>query len=142
MDIYKINRYEDRLLEALNDLLPQLAPEAETLDRKTLEKIIASENSHLLVAEEDGRFCGSLTLVVDRIPTGLKAWIEDVVVDRAFRGRGIGRSLTEEALALAKKLGVKSVNLTSSPSREAANALYKKVGFELRETNVYRYHVA
>jgi ribosomal protein S18 acetylase RimI-like enzyme len=92
------------------------------------------------VARDDiGTIVGVSTLVVFRIPTALRAWIEDVVVDETASGRGIGTLLTEAMLEHARSLGCKTVDLTSRPSREAANALYRKVGFEQRETNVYRY---
>jgi ribosomal protein S18 acetylase RimI-like enzyme len=82
-----------------------------------------------------------LTLVVYRIPTGVRAAIEDVVVDQAGRGRGVGEALTQSALELAAKHGAKTVDLTSRPSREAANRLYERVGFERRETNMWRYNL-
>jgi ribosomal protein S18 acetylase RimI-like enzyme len=86
-----------------------------------------------------GRITGSLTLVVFRIPTGVRAWIEDVVVENSARGQGIGEALTRAALQQAAELGAKTVDLTSRPSREAANRLYQRVGFQLRQTNLYRY---
>jgi len=82
---------------------------------------------------------GSLTLALFRIPTGVRAWIEDVVVDETVRGQGIGEALNGEALRIAKENGAGSVDLTSRPSREAANRLYQRLGFQTRETNVYRY---
>ena len=84
---------------------------------------------------------GSLSLAVFRIPTGVRAWIEDVIVDESMRGRGIGEAITRYALAKAKELGVKTVDLTSRPAREAANRLYVRIGFELRKTNAYRYKI-
>ncbi len=95
----------------------------------------------LLVARdgEPPEIVGTLTLVVFRIPTGLRAWVEDVVVDDSVRGRGVGSALTREALRRAEAAGARTVDLTSRPSREAANRLYRRLGFELRETNVYRY---
>jgi ribosomal protein S18 acetylase RimI-like enzyme len=86
-----------------------------------------------------GEIVGTLTLVCFRIPTGVRAWIEDVIVDESAEGRGIGTALTERALDLAAAAGAKTVDLTSRPSREAANHLSRKVGFELRDTNVYRF---
>src|SRR5262249_26373649 len=86
-----------------------------------------------------GRYVGTLTLVMFRIPTGLRAWIEDVVVDRDERRKGIGELLNREALELALKKGVRSVDLTSRPQRLEANALYRKIGFGLRKTNPYRF---
>ena len=82
---------------------------------------------------------GMLTLVTFRLPTGVRAWIEDVVVDSSLRGRGIGEALTKAALDVATSAGARTVDLTSRPSRESANRLYARVGFEMRETNVYRY---
>ena len=80
-----------------------------------------------------------LTLATFTIPTGLRAWVEDVVVDGEARGQGAGQALVEAAVEHAGKLGARTVDLTSRPSREAANRLYRRAGFKLRETNVYRY---
>ena len=139
MKVIEVTQYSDGVLEAINGLLPQLSKSAVPLSKADLIAIIQSEASHLLMAEHDGQFCGSLTLAVFKIPTGTRAWIEDVVVNEDARGKGVGRLLSEHALGLATQRGAKTVDLTSRPSREAANALYKKLGFELRETNVYRW---
>jgi ribosomal protein S18 acetylase RimI-like enzyme len=96
----------------------------------------------LFIARVDGRIVGSLTLAVFRIPTGIRAWIEDVVVDESARGHGVGEALNRAALAEAKRRGAKTVDLTSRPSREAANRLYLRIGFVARETNVYRYDLS
>jgi ribosomal protein S18 acetylase RimI-like enzyme len=93
------------------------------------------------LAKVDGVIVGSLTLVIFHIPTGVRAWIEDVVVDADARGKGIGEELNKFALAEAKRQGATTVDLTSRPSREAANRLYQRLGFNARETNVYRYDV-
>jgi ribosomal protein S18 acetylase RimI-like enzyme len=91
------------------------------------------------VGERDGAIVGMLTLVTFRLPTGVRAWIEDVVVDTGARGRGVGEALTQAAIELAADRGAQTVDLTSRPSREAANRLYRRMGFEQRETNVYRF---
>jgi ribosomal protein S18 acetylase RimI-like enzyme len=91
------------------------------------------------VGERDGPIVGMLTLVTFRLPTGVRAWIEDVVVDTGSRGRGVGEALTQAAIELAADRGAQTVDLTSRPSREAANRLYRRMGFEQRETNVYRF---
>lgn len=128
------------LIEAMERLIPQLSSSNPPPSRAELEAIVGSEASRLLVAvEEDGTILGTLTLVIFRIPTGVRAWIEDVVVDGAGRGRGIGEALNRHAIELARRHGAVSVDLTSRPSREAANRLYQRIGFEARSTNVYRY---
>jgi ribosomal protein S18 acetylase RimI-like enzyme len=93
----------------------------------------------MYAARVDGRVVGLLTLVVFRIPTAVRAWIEDVVVDESARGKGVGEALNRAALDEARRRGAKTVDLTSRPSREAANRLYQRIGFVARETNVYRY---
>jgi ribosomal protein S18 acetylase RimI-like enzyme len=105
-----------------------------------LEDIVASNATRLLIARDaSDSMLGTLTLVLFRVPTGLRAWIEDVVVDTAAGGQGVGEALVEHALQMAAQAGARSVDLTSRPSREAANRLYERVGFERRETNVWRY---
>ena len=101
--------------------------------------MIDSDDTVLFVARVDGVILGSLTLAFYRIPTGTKAWIEDVVVDTDARGHGVGELLNRAALDEALARGAKDVSLTSRPSREAANRLYQRIGFEPRDTNVYRY---
>lgn len=129
----------DELVDAFAKLIPQLSSSNPPPDRAFLEKLVESDASILLAAVEDGVILGSLTLVVFRIPTGVRAWIEDVVVDEAGRGKGVGGALNTEALDRARSLGATTVDLTSRPSREAANRLYQRLGFVARETNVYRY---
>jgi ribosomal protein S18 acetylase RimI-like enzyme len=107
--------------------------------------VVADPGNHLLIArdETDGsRIVGTTTLVVFRIPTGMRAWIEDVIVDSACAGRGISYDINRHALDVARSLGCKTVDLTSRPSREAANHVYKKLGFVQRETNVYRFDLS
>jgi ribosomal protein S18 acetylase RimI-like enzyme len=125
------------LVEALARLLPQLSSAAPP-DATALADVLAG-GSVMFVARVDGRIVGSLTLVLYRIPTGLKAWIEDVVVDEAARSHGVGEALSVAALEEARRQGAKAVSLTSRPSRDAANRLYQRIGFSARDTNVYRY---
>ncbi len=140
MHIERQSAVTDELVEAFRRLMPQLSSSNPAPTRAELAEMIESPAITLLVARDDGgEIVGSLTLAMFRIPTGRRAWIEDVVVDSAQRGRGIGEALTREALAVAKAAGATTVDLTSRPSREAANRLYQRVGFEKRETNVYRY---
>jgi len=140
MHIERQTAVTDELVEAFRRLMPQLSSSNPAPTRAELAEMIGSPAITLLVARDDGgEIVGSLTLAMFRIPTGRRAWIEDVVVDSAQRGRGIGEALTREALAVAKAAGATTVDLTSRPSREAANRLYQRVGFEKRETNVYRY---
>jgi ribosomal protein S18 acetylase RimI-like enzyme len=125
------------VVEALRRLLPQLSSAAPP-DASELAAIMAG-GSTVFVARVDGVIVGSLTLVLYRIATGLKAWIEDVVVDETARGHGVGEALNRAALEEARRHGAKAVSLTSRPSRQAANRLYLRIGFSPRDTNVYRY---
>lgn len=129
------------LIEAFKRLVPQLSKSNPPPTAAELALIVESPASILLIAvdSDDGAILGSMTLAWFRIPTGVRAWIEDVVVDEAARGRGVGEALNREALDRARALGAKTVDLTSRPSREAANRLYQRLGFEPRETNVYRF---
>ncbi|AZR06512.1 GNAT family N-acetyltransferase [Trueperella pyogenes] len=119
-------------------LIPQLSS-AQPMDIEQIEQLIAQQAIDLLLYKDEDAIQGMLTLVTFTIPTGVRAWIEDVVVDDAARGKGAGRALVEAACDLATKRGAKTVDLTSRPSREAANRLYQRCGFEARQTNVYRY---
>ncbi len=130
------------VLKALGELIPQLSSSAPAFSQSDLEFIATSPATILLVARRPGgEIVGSLTLVVFRAPTGPRAWIEDVVVSEKDRGGGIGSLLVEHALERAKGEGARTVDLTSRPSREAANRLYVRLGFKQRETNVYRYEL-
>ena len=141
MQINEVTAVTDDVVTAFERLIPQLSSSNPPPSREFLTRIVESDAAILLVAEEGGEILGSLTLVVFPIPTAIRAWIEDVVVDEAGRGRGVGNALNAEALARAAALGAKTVDLTSRPSREAANRLYRRLGFEKRETNVYRYEL-
>ena len=127
------------LVDALRRLIPQLSKSAPPISQEELREIVESPATTLFIARVDGVIAGCLTLAVFRLPTGLRAWIEDVVVDDAARGHGVGEALNLAAIALAAKCGARTVDLTSRPSREAANRLYQRLGFVARETNVYRY---
>jgi ribosomal protein S18 acetylase RimI-like enzyme len=132
------------LVEAFARLIPQLSSSNPPPGEAELKAIVGSRASVLLIARDpdrDDEIVGSLTLALFRIPTGLRAWIEDVVVDGEARGRGVGEALSRFALERARQAGAKTVDLTSRPSREAANRLYQRIGFELRSTNVYRYEL-
>ncbi|MDQ6613578.1 MAG: GNAT family N-acetyltransferase [Actinomycetota bacterium] len=152
----------DALVVDVGRLVGQLSTSSRPPTRAELEAIVASPATALLIARSgydgvagrdngaggdgaaggagaDGAVIGMLTIVIFRIPTGVRAWIEDVVVDRSVRGRGVGEALSRRAIELAIQAGAKTVDLTSRPSREAANRLYRRLGFVARDTNVYRY---
>jgi ribosomal protein S18 acetylase RimI-like enzyme len=135
-----VDEVTDEIAEALPRLVGQLSTSAPPLRREDIEAVVSSEASRLLVARDAaGQIVGALTLVVFPIPTGVRAWIEDVIVDEQARGLGVGTLLTQMALRLARAAGARTVDLTSRPSREAANALYQREGFVQRDTHVYRY---
>lgn len=129
----------DAVYEALQRLIPQLSSSSPPPSRDVVAEIVGHPDSAFFVAELDGQIVGTLTLATYRIPTGLKAWIEDVVVDESASRRGIGEALNRAALDEARRRGAKDVSLTSRASREAANRLYQRIGFEPRQTNLYRY---
>ena len=126
-------------LAAVNRLIPQLSRSAPPLSADALKQIVSWDGNYLVIARDGDRVVGMLTLVTFPIPTGLRAWIEDVVVDEAARGQGVGAALTQEAVRRARAVGARTVDLTSRPTRQAANRLYERLGFELRETNAYRF---
>jgi ribosomal protein S18 acetylase RimI-like enzyme len=127
------------LATALATLVPQLSKSSPAPSMVDVELMLASDAITQFVARDDlDAIVGVATLAVFPIPTGRRAWIEDVIVDEAANGHGIGTALTEAMIERARELGCKTIDLTSRPSREAANHLYAKVGFQRRETNVYR----
>ncbi len=135
---------DDGLVEAFSRLIPQLSSSSPPPTAAELLSIIDNPNSVLFIAELDGEddarsVVGSLTLAFYRIPTGLKAWIEDVVVDESARGLGVGEALNVAAIDESRQRGAKNVSLTSRSSREAANRLYQRLGFEPYETTLYRF---
>lgn len=145
MTVELITAATPELHEAMGRLLPQLSRSAAPMSEADVERFLSQSSVHLFVfraetADADGNnpILGMLSLATFEIPTGVRAWVEDVVVDEAARGQGAGFALVEAAVEHAKKVGARTVDLTSRPSREAANRLYQRAGFQLRETNVYR----
>jgi len=142
IEIIEATEVTPALVEAFARLIPQLSSSNPPPSAAELAAIVASKASVLLLAvdrDADDRIVGSLTLAWFRIPTGVRAWIEDVVVDGDARGQGVGEQLNRQALGVARVLGARTVDLTSRPSREAANRLYQRIGFEARDTAVYRF---
>jgi ribosomal protein S18 acetylase RimI-like enzyme len=139
LKVEEVHTSSDRVLAAIRELVGQLSASAQPPTLADLDEIISSPACRLLIGRDaDGRILGMLTLVLFRIPTGVRAWIEDVVVDGSARGQGLGGLLVREAIAVARRAGARTVDLTSRPDREVANALYVREGFKLRESNLYR----
>ena len=145
MTVELITAATPELHEAMGRLLPQLSRSAAPMSEADVERFLSQSSVHLFVfraemADADGNnpILGMLSLATFEIPTGVRAWVEDVVVDEAARGQGAGLALVEAAIEHAKTVGARTVDLTSRPTREAANRLYQRAGFQLRETNVYR----
>ena len=142
MYIVEMTDVTQDVYKAFQLLIPQLTQHIPPPSKELLVEMAASEAVFVFLAREDdenGRILGSATLATFITPTGTHGWIEDVIVDRDARRRGIGRALTEACLEKARQISLREVNLTSRPSREAANKLYQELGFQQRETNVYRY---
>ena len=152
MSVELIEQSSPELGAAMERLIPQLSRSAKPLTAQQTQALVDQDSVYLFVFRTDkpviaadgneveaGTILGMLSLATFAIPTGVRAWVEDVVVDAGTRGMGAGQQLVEAAVAHAQKIGARTVDLTSRPSREAANRLYRRCGFELRETNVYRY---
>jgi ribosomal protein S18 acetylase RimI-like enzyme len=140
VDVEAATSATPELVDAFARLIPQLSRSSPPPDATAISEMVDAPGTSILVARDgEGTIVGTLTLVVFRIPTALRAWIEDVVVDESARGMGAGEALTLEACRIAAAAGAKTVDLTSRPTREAANRLYRRLGFTVRDTNVYRY---
>jgi ribosomal protein S18 acetylase RimI-like enzyme len=140
--IEELSEVTDEVVEAFARLLPQLSTSAAPLDAGALGDVVSSPAVTVLLAKSEGTIVGTTSLVVFHIPTGVRAWIEDVIVDSAAGHQGIGKALVREAVDRARKAGARSVDLTTRPSRVAAGNLYEKVGFTQRDTRVYRYAIS
>ena len=145
MTVELITAATPEIHEAMGRLLPQLSRSAAPMSEADVQRFLSQDSVHLFAfrpdeadAQGNRPILGMLSLVAFEIPTGVRAWVEDVVVDEAARGQGAGFALVEAAVEHAKNVGARTVDLTSRPSREAANRLYQRAGFQLRETNVYR----
>jgi ribosomal protein S18 acetylase RimI-like enzyme len=144
VEIEVLQKVTGEVVEAFGRLLPQLSTSARPLDADALTVIAGAESNSVLIARVGGDIVGTLTLVIFAIPTGVRAWIEDVIVDEAargqeFGGKRVGEALTAEAIAIARDAGAKTVDLTTRPSRVAAGKLYERLGFVQRDSRVYRY---
>ncbi len=134
-----LDKVTGEVVEAFGRLIPQLSRSAAPPGQAELEAIAGCPANTVLLARSAGAITGTMTLVMFPLPTGLRAWVEDVVVDEAARGQGTGEALIREALRLAGEAGAKTVDLTSRPSREAAGRLYERLGFTIRESRLYRH---
>jgi ribosomal protein S18 acetylase RimI-like enzyme len=137
--IEELTDVTDEVVEAFSRLLPQLSTSAKPLDAAAVKDVASSSAVTVLLARSEGKIVGMLSLVVFRIPTGARAWIEDVVVDTAAGRQGTGSALVRAAVERARAAGVRTVDLTTRPSRVAAGNLYERAGFTQRDTRVYRY---
>jgi ribosomal protein S18 acetylase RimI-like enzyme len=140
--ILEVTQVTDEIVAAFERLVPQLSSSNRAPSTEQISEMVESPATIVFIARDEeagNEIVGTLTLAMFRIPTGLRAWIEDVVVDTQVRGKGIGKALTLAAVERARQAGATTVDLTSRPSRVAANQLYQGVGFVKRETNVYRY---
>lgn len=144
VEIEVVRKVTDEVVAGFGRLLPQLSKSAPPLDSGALTAIASAQANTVLLARVGGEIVGTLTLVIFPIPTGIRAWIEDVIVDESMRGKQfggkrVGEALTIEAVRIATEAGARTVDLTTRPSRVAAGKLYERMGFEQRDSRVYRY---
>jgi ribosomal protein S18 acetylase RimI-like enzyme len=139
MRIEIIKKADEVLYQAFQRLIPQLTSNNPPPSLDDLTALVRDAASTLMVARSDeGEIIGTLTLIVYKVPTGVRSAIEDVVVDISARGQGVGEALMQRAIELARERSAKNISLTSNPKREAANKLYVRMGFTKRETNAYQ----
>jgi GNAT superfamily N-acetyltransferase len=136
--IVEIKNYSLEYQEAMQRFLDQLTSSPMTLTEEMFNQLLASPHSHLFFLWKDEQIAGMLTVGIYYSPTGGKAWIEDVVVDESFRGQGLSKLLVAHAIDFTQSKQIPTLMLTSNPKRVAANKLYQAMGFERKETNVYR----
>ena len=137
-NIAEIKNYSLEYQEAMQRFLDQLTSSPMTLTEEMFHQLLVSSNSHLFFLLKDEQIAGMLTVGIYHSPTGGKAWIEDVVVDASFRGQGLSKLLVAHAIEFTKSKQIPLLMLTSNSKRVAANKLYQTMGFERKETNVYR----
>ena len=139
MYIERVTEINDKIPEAFQYFIPELTNEKDRVPTtEDLERVISSSNNHLLIAKDGDVILGTLTLVFYKVPSGIKAWIEDVIVSDEARGKGVATALIWHAINIAQENQAEKVDLSSSPWREAANNLYLKLGFQKRDSNMYR----
>jgi len=138
MPIEAATEANQELLDALTALLPQLNPKLKPLTMERLSTVIGDPATTLLVARYDARIVGAAAVLVYATPAFVKARIEDVVVDEHSRGKGVGEALVRRCLEVARERSAEIVELQSARWRKVANRLYPRLGFQLRESNLYR----
>ena len=139
--IEHVTTFDPTLVAPIQQLLDQLTKQPINFGAEQLQALVESENSHLFVLREQEQIVGMLTIGSYLSPTGAKAWVEDVDVDKEHRGKEYGRELINHAIRFCEeRLAPCSIMLTSNPMRVAANALYRSSGFEPKHTNVYKYN--
>jgi ribosomal protein S18 acetylase RimI-like enzyme len=136
-----VREASQELVDAFSRLLPQLSSTAKPLDWEAIDRMVTCAANTVLVARTPDAIVGTLTLVLLPLPSGMRARVEDVVVDSAARGQGVAALLTQEALRVAQEAGARTVDLTSRPDRVAANRLYERLGFQARQSTVYRFTI-
>lgn len=136
--IFEVKEFDSAYVDVINKLLRQLTLSSVQFTDADLQMMISSGSSHLFLLSYEGEIAGMLTVGSYKTPTGQKHWVEDVVVDQNFRGKALGHKLIEHAIGYVGSLGNSTLMLTSNPARIAANQLYQSVGFEPKQTNVYK----
>jgi GNAT superfamily N-acetyltransferase len=140
MRIEVVSEATPELHAALARLLPKLNPKLQVPDMARLRRLIADPAATLLVARDGDAIVGTTTVIVYTTPFWIKARLDEVVVDDSARGKGVGEALVKTALDIGRKRGAQIAELQSGrgPNREAAHRLYERLGFQVRETDVFR----
>lgn len=136
MNTIKFREFEEKDAEDISELFKQLTNDASELNSSEL---INDPGCHCRVIEHGGKVIGFGCLIIHQVPTkGKVARVEDIIVHIDHRGKGLGKSLMNELIAIARGKGVKHIDLTSNPTRVPARKLYESLGFKLRDTGTFR----
>lgn len=136
--VSELKEVSHQSLEELTVLVRDLHTDERTVQKEDLKTMVETENIRLVVVKDDDKIIGVATLYIQQKLGGKNGIVEDVVVSGDYRGQGLGEKLMREVIEIARNEKLKSISLTSRPQRVAAHKLYQKVGFQIKETTVFK----